>query len=1046
MAAGQKDRKMTAVPPSPLPSDHPLALELQSLRSALAHFQNASHTSSIQLQHHSLESSVAVAKLRQLELVNLRLQEELAVLREQSLAPTTQGPHGQAAEFTLALRRLSARLEETERALQERIQMSMREDDDQLLLQQQIERLEGELERLKRKGKTTKERERELVEREERVHEERKALEKLAGDIVGTIGVFPEVPDQLLSDPASSELDAKLPSTPYSYEQVRSSLLKLLSESSAHTTRLESKLADALSALEAKDAEVGKAKMAMEESRERAARAETAVEMAKADDRAAAGLVERYMRFSQSTTDSLHKTISTLQSRHSATLQTLQLQLSQSQQSLKNEQRLTASLRSALDELTRDVVFHAQGRRREVSLRLALVGREEKWVGVLRRTLAGVARELQKLPSHGPEEPRAPQAKLLDKLMGSLRDLLWEVDGPTPDHEEKVYKAAAAAVSIPPGALARIVAAEQAVNSLVEELERETDRRMALEKKVAEADGADEVIREEVKTNGKPIAPPPEEEEQPEADERTTLLDEHEPTTLAPAPAPVVGVKLNGNAKADEDPVKSPAAVDANTLELPGHATVSYAAPAELERPITAPPLEQHVVESTHFESSAEPTTLPETVSTDTLASSSEMTPAPSVPTLSDESLLSETPTAVSHGALDELIANGEKLPPEDPKEKTIEPEAAVSVPEVVPVVVTDIPEQGIENPTPITAPPKIRFQVPDPEEPEKAIVKTAEEVYRDELLDRLSAAAARYEAVQQAFKACHNTLSELKDELMSPTSPGPVAEQASLLSTAVNRLDDITEDTRVSLEIRAIDDARIAKGFETLLMMNAPMGDDSRLHSEIEGFIAGQDPSGINVYHNFQQKLEDLEHDISIIKRAVHEWMTGEALTAGLSEEPPNAPDPSRPPPSPWGWTSAFLPSRPNSPSPTFGAVMTGAAGQGKPRSASNTMRFPTLAPLLPHEHPLAYLGLRHSMPSPAPSPRLSPPAFSPYGVISPPGSASSVGLGLPYERPRTTSAYMAGLAPGLGVRAAPPGRRQQVPIRTSSAPQLVLSSDDVE
>ncbi|EJT98487.1 hypothetical protein DACRYDRAFT_18102 [Dacryopinax primogenitus] len=1209
------------VPPSPLPSDHPLSLELQSLRTALTQYQTAAHNSAIHLQHLSLSASSAKERNKQLTALTLRLQEELALLREK---PAETNVHDR--EFTLVVRRLSARVEEVERALEARVRRALELEDKLSVLG--------------------------LEERERRVKEERRALERLARDVVDRAGRAASLPTPVsaggdITGPSSSHSLSSSPGQ-YTHSDLRCSLLKLLSESSSHTSSLERRLSDALSQLEAKEQELAETKEELDRGRERAAQAEGKWEAAKADDRAAAGLVERYMRFSQSTTDSLRSTISTLQSRHSSTVQTLQLQLSQSQTSLARSERQVLALRSALDDVTQDVVVHSEGRRREVGLRLKLVGREERWVGAVRRAVGRAGRELAqgkgKGKGKGKERAEGGEGEVLQRLLLALREVLDEVDGPcsspSPSNadanptqpEGKPYKRAAQAVHMGTGALGRIVAAEQAVSGLVLELERETGRRMGLERERGfglweEGRGGEEVDgqllgqlqqgqgqqgqeeeREHAHEREEQEVPEPEADEADEADEQTRLLQEPStPLSVPPAteavvedagyapeghqseremnghalaagdaelpertekdgrvgpvcgsgsereykwgvrdvgnghPEAAVGLEdsrpvdtpgressalpngdMNGQPKVDTEPEVSKSVnasgakvngylehvavpqkdrksavlpdggmngppdaavgseessesihvvggklnghaeaasgqeettdLSAVSVNLNGSAEPFKVADAE-SKPFIEEPGSEQVPQSTPAAATAaiaispdaqadinpQVAELSDSSSVETLALSEWAPSTRSLPTLSNESLISETPTAVSSGALNEFVSE---------KVASAVPEEIVDVP--APVMIVADQKAAIEapqEPVQIPEPPAIRFEEPAPAKPIEEAAKSPEEAHSDELLRQLSEASARYESIQQAFKGCHNTLLALRNELLSPASPGPVAEQAHLLSTAVNRLDDITEDTRVSLEIRAIDDARLAKGFETLLMMNTHSAPGTQLYEQIEAFLAGEDATGSNVQHTFEQKLDDLEHDISIIKRAVHEWMTGDTLTAGLSDEPPHAPDPTRPAPSPWGWTSAFLPSRPNSPSPTFGAVMSGAVS-GKPRSPSNNstgIRFPMLAPLSPREHPLAYLRLRHSMPSPSlTSPAPISPSFAAYTVLSPPGSASSVVLGLPYERRRTTSAYMAGLAPGLGMRAPPPGRR--LPARAASTPQLVLSSDDVE
>jgi hypothetical protein len=116
--------------------DHPLALELSSLRTAVAQFQvsvqllyivqttqshsqHEAHTSALKLQRHSLEATISIERAQALEHENAATRVELAALR----AHPDSTPHPaelQLPELTLALRRASDKLTLAENALHER--------------------------------------------------------------------------------------------------------------------------------------------------------------------------------------------------------------------------------------------------------------------------------------------------------------------------------------------------------------------------------------------------------------------------------------------------------------------------------------------------------------------------------------------------------------------------------------------------------------------------------------------------------------------------------------------------------------------------------------------------------------------------------------------------------------------------------------------------------------------------------------------------------------------------------------------------------------
>ncbi|CAG8774402.1 7654_t:CDS:1, partial [Acaulospora colombiana] len=104
-------------------------------------------------------------------------------------------------------------------------------------------------------------------------------------------------------------------------------------------------------------------------------------------------------------------------------------------------------------------------------------------------------------------------------------------------------------------------------------------------------------------------------------------------------------------------------------------------------------------------------------------------------------------------------------------------------------------------------------------------------------------------------------------------------------LVAAVERLYDYCEDARVELEILVADEARIAQGYETLLKISAAeyLGNEN-WRQKIDSFIEGTDPSIEKAKSNFESKLDNLMHDIAIIKKTLHDNMDPEATTGSLS------------------------------------------------------------------------------------------------------------------------------------------------------------------
>ncbi len=181
-------------------------------------------------------------------------------------------------------------------------------------------------------------------------------------------------------------------------------------------------------------------------------------------------------------------------------------------------------------------------------------------------------------------------------------------------------------------------------------------------------------------------------------------------------------------------------------------------------------------------------------------------------------------------------------------------------------------------------------------------------------LLAELSQVSRRYDNIQRAFRDCHLALQDLKQSLH---------EGSPVLQAAAERLNDYTEDARVELEIRIADEALQSQGFETLLSIGEVT---MELERQVEAFINGEDLAVKKMQKSSEHKLEDIEHDINVIKRALHD---------------PELLSPVSPPPP-----------RPSSPS-TFGNVIT-----------TRKLKHVQSLNFASKQSPYANLGLRVSMP----------------------------------------------------------------------------------
>jgi hypothetical protein len=200
------------------------------------------------------------------------------------------------------------------------------------------------------------------------------------------------------------------------------------------------------------------------------------------------------------------------------------------------------------------------------------------------------------------------------------------------------------------------------------------------------------------------------------------------------------------------------------------------------------------------------------------------------------------------------------------------------------------------------------------------------------------------------ALRDLHQTLQVLQP--LSSSSSLPI----TALQTILARLDDFNEDARVELEIRIADEERIARGYAMLLAMPGAIASEAEaqeVERAVRAFIEGSDDVTVaRAQDKFARKRDDLEHDVAALKRAVHE------LSQPQPQQQPQAPSSPSPsasprPATPASWTSLaaglFSSSRPTSPSPTFGAVVTSprprraVSGEVSPLSAlQQQLRIP--------------------------------------------------------------------------------------------------------
>lgn len=482
-------------------------------------------------------------------------------------------------------------------------------------------------------------------------------------------------------------------------------------------------------------------------------------------------------------------------------------------------------LRDVLDEATEQLARETYGRRREIALRLAVVGREDQLAEALRRWV----RRAQETCAR----EDVPVARRLDSVVGDAGELLALVDAAPASRSEDGEAVLGPAI----GSVARIVAAREAVTALVEELRVETERRMQLERILgrAEVDEDGRVVPPE------PVTQPPSVRE--EAASEVTKVDAAT-SPICPCPSP---------------------SVDSASSEPP---------PADLSQTTSIPTSVAILHQPTPRSAISSPAFL-----------SPRSTPSSSpVPNPENTNSTQNTPLA----------------PTTNESDTTRSPACPVS-----------------------------------------------RHNSQSNLVIELGKTKNRYDELQRAFRDCHLALRDLNQTLLGlPPSSSSSSMPISALQTILARLDDFNEDARVELEIRIADEERIARGYATLLAVPGAISSEAEaqeVERAVRAFVEGSSDAAVaRAQSQFARKRENLEHDVAALKCAIHELSQPQPQSQKTPAPPPvQVPAPPSPshspsvrPATPSSWTSLAAglfasgggggSSRPSSPSPTFGAVVT--------------------------------------------------------------------------------------------------------------------------
>ncbi|KAL4064805.1 hypothetical protein V8B97DRAFT_1201403 [Scleroderma yunnanense] len=963
--------------------EHPLVLELTSLRQTAARFEHEAHSAAIRLQRQTLETTRAHGRAAALERENTRLKEELAVLRVNSQVPSHPAER-QVQELTLALRRVSEKIDLSERALLERTGELTTARSDLVKARHEAEGAYELASLLRSREEEGKARERALQAKARASEEERKMVDLVVQEYADLVRSLEGRKSASIVN-ASGVASAATPID--DLNDKKAGLQKLLAEFAQQTGDLETTVMDLQSQISFIQVSLNAERKTSIHDRNLLSQAQTELDRLRLDDQTAAKMVTRYMKFSQSSTNALQAQITALKDRHAVTISTLQLQLSQVESQLTSERTQCTHLQDALDELCEDVARETYGRRREVALRLALLAREESITESLRRWVrrARESYERSYSPSRtheaqdGPHEnaPHIPASVSATDVQDTFHRMVSDAESLLSALNDELEFSDGSMAS---GAEARIAVAREAVEALRSELQDEVRKRVDAVRRFGTAlEGMASVHTPDLDSKNNLL------EKAAEADLPSTPLSNSdtshitsvkEENTPSQNGCSSLSVICTSKGATDDDPFKA-------------------GSPASL--PITP------VGSVTQDVESLEPS--PTLLTTDEpLPYKEEESPAVSILDLhpaphlypTKESRMSPTPSPpVNNAGI----------------QGTPTPQAVLSIEHTKMALNLQSPTStsaSLENTSPaVPQNPNLQTQIVHSE-------STAT------LLRFLSEAKHRYDALQRAFRDCSLALKELKRTLGSPSpssSTRTVNHTQHHLLTALSRIDDFTEDARVELEIRIADEELTAHGFETLLSVPGAFTDpDERAEAETNAkrFADGTDEGVQKALERFERKLDDVQHDVAVLKRAAHEVsLTDVGFKDGTRESRPTG----------WtSWTAGLLsptssPSRSTTPAPTFGSVMTSP----RLRHASSLKQLHGG----PGESgdPLAGLGFKISMPS---------------ANLAAPSYPASLGLGsAPGVRPRAISTiYSLGLGArsssvtiGVGLGGAIPSPSPSVP-----------------
>ncbi|KAF8967352.1 hypothetical protein BDZ97DRAFT_2073691 [Flammula alnicola] len=1072
--------------------ENPLSLELKSLRASVARFQEEAHASAVKLQRHSLDSVRVHERAVHFERENDLLKAELAVLRANphpDASPTTSDTQTQIQELTLSLRRLSHKLSSTEDELLAKTTELVHAHAETLKAKASADNAYELGARVRGREEAGKVREQDLERKIRQLEEDMKMADVVINEYAALVREMEAKSSATFSSEfghsngsaqASADLEpGDVTSAPKFFAttllESKLSRERLLGQFQDNSEKLEAELYRVNAELEVATSQLEAEKKGNGAIENELGLTKTELEKLRLEDGTAAKMVARYMQFSQTSTNNLLSTLSTLKARHAGTLSTLSSQNYLLSAQLRSVEVQNERLRSALDELGGEIMKETYGRRREVGLRIKMGGREERLVEGLRRWIRRGEEMLARLreAENADGHSRTHEFETLLTLAQDARILLESLDEGVLD-EETVLSLS--------GGKARAFLVRSGMDGLLDELRVETERRLNLVKKLASVrlDTLSENGMVPVSTGGNMIDGVTDSptlksdsesdanevnDEPPQVPEKTPI---HSPQRLSPATPltlpqlpphsdiqetehPAEAISENVSAKAQPDGERS-YMKDNNTpngVHIPQRQGQNPIDETALDDHNELPPpnvFEHPLTSSSNqgFESSDNQGAMRSTSNADTILDigSPDSQKPLSIP--SEESLNKSTAPSVSTMPPDasehrpsEKVTNSEEITvtssfssavdSEDASNHTPDPPSSHDTP--LPPLPRPSPSSGPTNSVAFPQTPPSNFtSIPPRNIPQENQKPAAPHP----LLADLARVNKRYDDLQRAFRDCHLALEGLKASLRDTSSssssssspmPVPMPIPPDILSAALGRLDDYTEDARVELEIRVGDEALLARGYEALLSVpgalatstpsssivvdGEPSHEDhgvptqSEVERQVAEFVGGQDPAVRKARDTFTRKLEDVQHDIAALKRAIHDPESLAQPTPGSLPAPPLSPLGSTTPSSSTsslvspskedsanngggegGWTSWIRSSSsrpstpaPTGPAPTFGNIMTSprlrhspSSGNMQPNQRSRRPSFFGLgggSSSEPVKDPFATLGLRVPMPS---------------------------------------------------------------------------------